>query len=266
MSPFLQNHLAEKGYAIIALPKPDITALQLLIRQGDALSAYGDSLLSLFEPDEAGMPIRQTHTADFQGQQLLSTDASVGINLLSGLFSALKLNDSKLKASLGSVEGLQFSFSYTDVQEEKVSLMALDNFIAGAIPLKAGFERSLERLKNGELYVITSVLKSAHFTVSLSSTGTKTASIDAAVQELAELNASLKREGAQQFSLSAPDGQPLAFAFKAAKILYDKPRWFEFWNRQAAAFRIKDQQGMVMKSPEDFPISPLETEHGIADI
>jgi hypothetical protein len=266
MSKFIQNHLADKGYELIALPKADIAPLQLLIQQQKALSAYGDSLLALFEPDEAGLPVRQTATADFAGGQLLSADASAGIKLLSGLFSALKLNGSKLEASLSSAAGLELSFSYTDITEEKVSRMALDNFIAGAIPQKASFQRSLELLKDGELYVITSVLKSAKVEVSLSSAKSTAAELVTAVEGIADLNAQLKRAGSHGFSLSAPAGQPLAFAFQAAKILYDKPRWFQFWNRKEAGFRIKDQSGMVLKAPEDFPISPLRTEAGVVDI
>lgn len=266
MSKFIQNHLADKGYEIIALPKADIAPLQLLIQRQKALSAYGGSLLDLFEPDEAGMPVRQTVAANFAGGQLFSTNASVGSKLLSGLFSALGLNSSQLEASLSSVAGLELSFSYTDVTEEKVSWMALDNFIAGAIPQKAGFQASLERLKESELYVITSVLKSANIEVSLSSAKSTAAELTTAVEGIADLNAQLKRAGSHGFSLSAPDGQRLAFAFQAAKILYDQPNWFQFWRRKEAGFRLKDQQGMVMKDPEDFPIHPLRTEDGIADI
>lgn len=266
MPKFIQNLLADQGYSIIALPKAGVTPLQLLIQQQKVLSAYGDSLLKLFEPDEAGLPVRTTNTADISGKKLVPTDAKTGIQLLSGLFNALKLNSSKLEASLNIVRGLELAFSYTDIQEESVELMALDNFIVGAIPRKEGFKSSQELLKNGELYVITSVLKSANFQVSLSSANATDAELKAAVEGIADLNTHFKRAGSNSFSLATPDGEAMAFAFKAAKILYDQPGWFQFWNREEARFRIKDQRGMVLKGPEDFPVCPFHTEYGIAEI
>lgn len=263
MSRIIKNHLADSGYEIIALPKADIAPLQLLTQQGKSLSRYGESLLLLFEPDGAGLPLRHTEAADIKGGEQFCTDVSTGLELLAGLFKALKLDESKLGASFNHLSGLEFSFSYEGIVEEYVSPMNLDNFISGAIPKKEGFETALERLRNSELYIITSVLKSDSMQLSLSSSKATEAELNAAIEQLVELNPNLDRLGSKKIAISATKEQPLAFAFKAVRVIYDKPSWFKFWDRKNAKFRVKNQQGMVMKGIEDFPLDVLKTEEGL---
>ncbi|WP_421946820.1 hypothetical protein [Phaeodactylibacter xiamenensis] len=264
MSGVLKNMLKEQGYETIALPKEGLKPLQVLLRSGNELREYGGTLLDLFEPDVAGLPIKRRSTSGLSGQQVIATDANTGVDLLKQLFQALGLKDSAIEGNLTIGKHHNLSFSFQSIEEERVPFIGLDNFIRGAIPKKEGFQASLERLKASELYVITHLLKSNTFSIDFYSDRGIDGELKGALEKLATLEGSLKHSKDNQLSLSVPEGKELAFAFRAVRILFDRKRWFEFWQNKEG-FRIKNQQGLVLKDgEEDFPVDFLSSESGIS--
>lgn len=266
MSGVLKNMLKEQGYEMIALPKEGLKPLQLLLKSGNELREYGGSLLDLFEPDEAGLPVKKRTTSGFSGQKVLATDASTGVDFLKQLFQALGLRDSVIEGQLTIGKHHNLSFSFQNIEEERVPLIGLDNFIRGAIPKKAGFQASVERLKSSELYIITHILKSDTFSIDFSSDRGVDGELKGALEKLAKLEAKITHSKDNQISLAVPEGKELAFAFRAVRILFNRKRWFEFWQNEEG-FRIKDQQGLVLKSgEEDFPADYLSSGSGISSL
>lgn len=265
MIKYLQSHLEEQGYLFVALPKPDLAPLHLLTEFKGHLEEYGGSLLDLFELDGAPYPMRKPPRPlpGFSGEQLLQTDWSAGADLLSGFFRFFKQKEDKLQASLSGMRGLVLSFAYENIEEERVSEQALDNFLAGALPKKEGFERSVERLRDAELYVLTSVLRSNQFTVTIDCHREDQGKLDAAVADIVNANASVERKQGNSFSLKAEGEQSFAFACRAAQIRYNKKQFFQFWKKDKAGFRIEKRQGMVVRSEEDFSVQPLQVPGGL---
>lgn len=258
MIKYLKSHLEEQGYLFVALPKPDLAPLQILTAFEGDLEEYGGKLLDLFEPDEAPIPVRERNLPEFSGQQLLQTDWSSGADLLSGLFKIFRQKEDKLQASLSGMKGLLLSFAYENVEEELVNEQALENFLAGAIPKKEGFQRSVERLRDSELYVITRVLRSNRFTVTLDCQREDQGKLDAAVADIIDAHASIERKQGNSFSLITEGEQPFVFACRAAQVIYNKKPWYQFWEKEKAGFRIEKRQGMVVRGEEDFAIQPLQ--------
>ncbi len=263
MTNVIQNLLKDQGYEIIAVPKPDLTPLKLLLKENKHLSEYGGSMLDLFEPDVAGLPVIQTGTPDINGSKALKAETSVGLELLSGLMAALQLSNSEVGASFASGKDTSLSFSFQNIKEEKVETISLDNFLMGAIPKKEGFERSLERLKNSELYVTTSVLKSNAFFIEVNASNEQAGNVKAGIEKIVSASGQFERAGDNSFSIKPSGGQYFAFAYRAARIIFDRKRWFEFW-QEDEKFQIRSDKGLVLRSPEDFPVVVLQTDDGIS--
>ena len=265
MNRYLKNELAKQGYNTIALPKEDIHPLLLLYREKGYLKSLGAPLQVLFEPDEAPLVLPQTGVANLQGNDAFEFDAGLGLDFLSAVFKLMKLNQSTLQANLGGNRAVGLSFKFEDVREEKVGELDLDNFLSGAIPLEGEFRTFGEKLKDSELYVITEVLRSNGFTIQLAKGGNGGFNLGTAVEKLAEGNTKIKRNSAESLTISQEDAD-LAFAFKAVKILYDQKAWWQFWKKKDAGFRIRNQEGQVMRSVEDFPVDYLKAEEVAVDI
>nr|P0DV52.1 RecName: Full=Gasdermin bGSDM; Short=bGSDM; AltName: Full=Bacterial gasdermin; Contains: RecName: Full=Gasdermin bGSDM, N-terminus [unidentified prokaryotic organism] len=263
MIKYLQSHLEEQGYLFVTLPKPDLAPLQLLTEYKGHLEEYDGSLLDLFEPDGSPFPIRDRQLPNFSGQQLLQTDWSAGADLLHGLFKLFQQKEDKLKASLSGMKGLVLSFAYENIEEERVSEQALDNFLAGAMPKKEGFQRSVERLQDGELYVLTSVMRSNQFTVTIDCQREDQGKLEAAVAEIVDAHASIERKQSNSFSLQTEGEQAFVFACRAAQVLYNKKQWFQFWKKDKDGFRIEKREGMVVRGEEDFSVQPLQAPSGL---
>lgn len=266
MSQLLKNLLADQGYNMIALPRAGIQPLLLLCRDGDHLTSLDSPLDAFFEADIKPLPFFDTKTAPFSGQKMLKFDLKSNLNFLGGLFRQFQMDDSKLKAEAGSGHAYTVDFAFEQVKEDKVGLLDLDNYLTGAIPLEQEFRTYAERLRKSELFVVTSVLKSGAFSIEIQDETGRHLDLDARIEEAASGKLHIDRNKNNGFTISNQGGPELAFAFKAAQILYDKASWFEFWKPKEARFRIKDQQGPVLRGAADFPVQLLPPSNQWLDI
>lgn len=258
MEQLVKNVLASQGYNMVALPRADIEPLLLLSRENSHLSSLDSPLGLLFEPDMAPLPLPATDTADITGQKTFEFGLKAGFHFLDGIFRNIGLNSSKLRVKADGEQSYKVAFSFEQVTERKVGLLDLDNFLTGAIPLEKEFRTYAVRLKKSELYVITSVLGSTAFFLRVEDANGQSLDLDTTLQGAAEANVAINRSKNNGFTISHQDGPPLIFAFKAVQVLYDKARWFEFWKPREAGFRIRNQEGVVLKGAADFPVRPLE--------
>lgn len=254
MKELIKNFLAEHGYNMVALPRADIAPLMLLCMEGDHLESLESSLSLLFEQDVAPLPLPSTPTAPLVGQATLNFELKTGLDFLSGIFQKLKLDDSKLKLDANSNRAYHVSFSFEKVNEEKVGLLDLDNFLTGAIPLDKEFRTYMNRLKKSELFVITSTLRSGSFKIQIEDSNGQELALDVALQETGEISATINRHKQSGFSIESPEGVELVFGFKAVQILFDKGKWFDFWKPKEARFRIRSQEGVVLRGEEEFQV------------
>ena len=97
------------------------------------------------------------------------------------------------------------------------------------------------------------MLKSNAFTVTVTDKNGQHVDVEATVKGVLEANVDFNRNKNNSITLKHANEAPVVFAFKAQRIIYDAKQWWEFFRKEEAFFRIKDQQGVVMKGESDFP-------------
>ena len=229
------------------------------------MSAVEADLDDLFKPGDAAPPQVKSgvEATDIKGAAELTFDAKGGINMLDWLLN--KLNLGKLSGNITLNDSYEVTVSYLKVKEDKVSLLALDNFISTSKPGKQQFNSFKNKLENSELYVINSVVKSNDIAVTIAAKNGQDVNLDATVKGIVDANmsAARKQNNSVELVYKTDQDKPVVFAFKAQQIIYESA---SFWKNEPARFYIKDQVGAVLLGPEDLPTRPLKTEGGLIDI
>jgi hypothetical protein len=230
------------------------------------VSSVDAELEELFEPVDVAPPrVKEDgEIPDIGGSVDLSFDAEGGIKVLDWLLNKLKMGQLAGKASWS--ENYVVTVTYSGVKEDKVSLLGVDKYLSNAAPITSGFNTFRPKLENNELYVVTSVLKSDTLSMKIEAKNGADISADATVKGILEVNAAVARKKDNTLSLdyTRKEGAlPMVFAFKAQRIIYEKEN---FWGNKPAAFRIKEEGGVVLLGPEDMPTIPLEKGDELVEI
>lgn len=260
-----QSPLTNLGYNLIAWPKTGIHPLLLLYKTDQGVSSLEATLKDLFKTGDTAPPqIKKDALAtDIKGVAELTFDAKGGINMLDWLLNKLHLG--KMAANVSLNESYEVTVSYLHVREDKVSLLALDNFISTSKPGKDKFNTFRNKLENSELYVVNAIAKSNDIAVTIAAKNGQDINADTTIKGIIDANieAIRKQHNALELSYKTEEDKPVVFAFKAQQIIYEKS---SFWNDKPARFYIKDQVGKVLLSPEDIPTRPLRTENFLIEL
>lgn len=263
----LKDYFETKGYNVVAMPKSNIRPLQLLSLEGKHLSSLGSTVDVLFEEDSSPMPSikKDIIIPDLKGQSQLTLKINSGLTILNGLLNTLNLGNITTKANFSDSDKIVFSFD--NIVEDGIDgFLNLDNFISGSIPNIDKFKTYKEKLLDSELYIITSVLKCNNFSVKLINKDSQNISAQIEIKDTIKADAELNRAKDNTIQISYKGKESLVFGFKAVQIIYDAPKWFEFWNKKEAGFKIKAQLGMVLKGIGDFPVKHLNLESDLVEI
>ncbi|HYF30431.1 MAG TPA: hypothetical protein VD993_04880 [Chitinophagaceae bacterium] len=266
MGKIVNNMLSNYGYNIVALPKAGIQPLVLLYKNGNDVSSLESNLSNLFKIGEKAPPevVPDDQVSDIQGSAELVYDANTGISVLSSLLEKLKMG--KLAAKLELDATSTVTISYQNITEDKVDLLELDNYISTSNPSVDKFNTYKKMLENSELYVINSVLKSNAFTLTVTDKNGQHVDVEGTVKGVLEAKVDFTRNKNNSITLKHENEKPVVFAFKAKRIIYDDKKWWQFFRKEDAFFRIKDQQGVILKDESEFPTQPLNLNDTTADI
>ena len=257
MAKVLKNLLSGYGYNLVALPKADIAPLLLLYKNEDFLSSLDGKLDNFFYIGEKELPelIVNNTVAGIEGSTVITYDAEGGLSILDSLLS--KLNMGKLGGKLKLDSNDTITIKYEDPKEDKVSLLALDNYISTSNPSKKKFTTYQEKLEDSELYVVNAVLKSNSFSVTVEDSNGQEVDVEATIKGILDASTNVIRNKKNFITLKNTNDTPLVFAYKAQQILYEPAAWWQFFTKEKAKFRIKDQKGEILKGEDDFPTKPL---------
>ncbi|HSI75240.1 MAG TPA: hypothetical protein VK957_05085 [Lunatimonas sp.] len=266
MAKVIKNPLSTYGYNLIALPKEGIAPLLLLYKNNKGVSSLENSLIDFFAISDSPPPSisKENKIIDIKGDSSVSFEAEGGINVLDWLLQKLRMG--KLAGNLKIESAHQVQISYENVTEDKVSLLDLDNFISGSEPQKNKFNTFKEKLENSELFVVNSILKSDSFSVSAADQNGHSVDIEGNIKGVVDANVEVSKQTNHTILLKYEKADPIVFAFKAQRIIYDKKKWWEFFKKDEAKFRIKDQQGVVLKNESDFPTEPFIAGNELIDL
>ncbi|MDT0687019.1 gasdermin [Autumnicola psychrophila] len=266
MSKVLKNALSQYGYNLVALPKEGIVPLLLLYKNKKDVSSSGNNLDKLFAIADSPPPIvsENNTTLSLQQNSTVSFDGKAGINILDWLLHKLKMGKLSGEFNMNHINSLEIS--YQNVLEDHVSLLELDNFISGSEPEVEQFNTFKEKLKDSELYVINSLLKSNSFSISALNGNGQKVDLEATIKGIVDADVNIERSKKDHVVLEHKNATPIVFAFKAQRIIYDHKKWWQFFKKGDAKFRIKDEQDVVLKGDSDFPTQSLKKNNELINI
>ena len=259
MANVLKNIFSDYGYNLVALPKEDIAPLMLLYKNNQAVSAVESTVDKLFAITDAPLPVIKKNkvVTSIDGGASIVYDGEAGVSMLDWLLKTLKMGKFSAKTEIDATHKVKIT--YENVKEDKVDLLALDSFISGSDPVEGKFNSFKEKLENSELYVINNVLKSNSFSVSVEDANGTMVDIDATIRGLVDANVDITKNKSKEITLKHTNAETyIIFAFKAQQILYNQKKWWQFSKKDEANFRIKDQQGVILRNEEKIPANSLK--------
>lgn len=259
MAKVLKNILSEYGYNLVALPKEDISPLMLLYKNNQGVSAVESTVDKLFAIADAPLPVisKNNNVTSIDGGASVVFDGEGGVSMLDWLLKTLKMGNFSAKTEIDRTNKVKIT--YENVKEDKVDLLSLDSFVSGSDPVEGKFNSFKEKLKDSELYVINSVLKSNSFSIAVEDAAGVKVDIEATVKGIVDANVDISRNKNNEITLKHTNTDTfIVFAFKAQQIKYDQKKWWQLFKKNDAKFRLKDQQGVVLRSEDKIKTQPLE--------
>lgn len=210
------------GYNVVLLPRVDLRPTQLLVANDKRLSRLGEMAtvfvqrpgappLPAIGPDRPGPNIAITKTA--------ALDATVGLNILGGLISAL--GGSTLGLNLAFAKAAKIQMEYSGTKENAAEPAAIDQFLAGA-GLNPFSKAAKDMLEADLVYVVTSTLKANKVNVTATDANKHAIGIDVPVLANA-VGGSMKVTASSSTATTVTfEGEvPLAFAFQAIRLFFE---------------------------------------------
>ena len=216
------NYLHALGYNVVLLPKADLEPLYLLSPAGRGTfdrfgrldtSLKGDGTVPL-PPVSADVP-----AASITGRSSSSLKTGVGLSVLANVVAAMGGSPIGLEAAYSKAATVTFEFR--DVFENRVEVAALDRYLASSDvdPLSVHASRLLSE---GDLLIVTSILKTSTIAVRASDNADIAITLDAPlVQEIVGANVTVATTAADEALLSYSGPAKLAFGFQAVRLLFE---------------------------------------------
>lgn len=214
------TYLRRFGYAVIRLPKADITPLQVLAKSGRDLSRWGHLNDVLVAPATVSLPklTVDEKAADISGQKTSELSVGVGLKILGGVISALGGSTIGLEVAFKSAKSL--SFTFTEVLCDSVPPAQVDAYL-GQCDLNPHAVHSQRLLEDDQIYVVSSCIKSRKFVIEAKSSGSGTFKLDVPViQNTIGGAVNVAGERSSNAKITFEGGFPLVFGFQALRLMY----------------------------------------------
>ena len=170
------TYLSGLGYNVIRHPDSSFAPLKLLGEQKGEFMLLG-SLQQLITSSANDLPSVSSgqQAADINGQRSSALKLGVGANILGSLIGAMGGN---LGASVNYTDATQMTFEYQDVTVDSVTPLDAGSYLRNSHVDADNLVLKQYVLGNGNLFLITKVVRSDKFTVHYS----KNKGVDASVQ------------------------------------------------------------------------------------
>src|SRR5690242_19281358 len=216
----------QSGYIMMAIPRSNVMPLDLLYKSGKGtLERYNAPLYELFQGTSPSCP---TVDDDDDMPDDISFDEELDLSLKSniGLLDALtKLIKTKGSLKFSYDEHSNVVMSLKEPKSNKVNGLYLDKFLQSSKLDQSAAGATKQRFE-GDLYVITEIIKSKSFTLT-NKNATKTSSgIDLTVPNAATAQVSADTSVGHDASVTYQGDDYLTFGVMARRIRYDKPGLF----------------------------------------
>ncbi len=216
----MEDSFKERGLLKVTLPRENITPLMIIQKIGNGKGEIIGSVEELFSSTTLTLPldVKDEKATEFSGDNTAKMDMEAGLSFLQGIWS--KLGKGELKGNFNKSDVVSFHFNNL-LRDSIKSEMSLSRFIYASISTMEEQDTYKQALKNGDLYIITSVLKSNDFTITVRDEQTGEGKLEFGMKDL--LDANLKAGGSNTANDSIKNnGGYMVFAVRAKKIYYSK--------------------------------------------
>lgn len=212
--------LKDYSYTAVRLPRTGIAPLQVLQKQGNDLIVLGE-LTQLMEPGSTPYPqVSPDKQAGFiNGKSSSELKLAVGLSMLGNIIGAMTGTKLKLNPAFGPAKSITYEFD--DVMMNDVNQIELSRYLASA-KLLSGLGSIETSLEEGDLFVITSIIKSRKFTASAQGSNGAEVPIDVEVLKgMAGGSVNFKVEKVNQSKVTFEGTEELVFGIQAAQIEFE---------------------------------------------
>lgn len=211
------DYLQKLGYNVVRHPREGIRPLDLIGRQREGVADLG-ALGAMFTSPAPTPPSPQADlaAAEINGQQSSKLSLSLGVNLLGSLIGAMGGN---LGVQTGYTNARKISFVFDSVLTDRIEPLLVNQFLTeGEIDAESPLVHEYV-LGNGELFVITDVVKSNKFTVKYETSDNVEAKVEVpVVQELVGGEIKVSASGETQSTVTFTGSKSLVFGFRCLAL------------------------------------------------
>jgi hypothetical protein len=231
--PFL-SVLKKFGYCVVRLPRTELPPLYLLGGRGSELDRIG-ALTTVLTGGNPPPVHKDVASVTITGEQSRTSDLDLklGVSLLGNVIAAMGGSRVGLEAQYQAADTV--SFEFVDVLEDSVEVALLDQYL-GRAKIHPDNRHIARMLARGQIYVITSVIKSKKLVVRAKSSKSGAVKLDVPVVEQM-VGGSVKVSAAvgEQAALQYEGPVPLVFGFQAVRLLFREGAYESFERLAAGA-------------------------------
>ena len=251
----------ESGYIMLSIPREDVQPLDLLMKSDNGtIERLNSPLYELFIPSTYACPLISPDrelASDISNEETFNLKLQNDLGLLQSLINFIH---SKVSASFSYNSNDTITLHLEDPKSNQVSYIQLDTFLQSAT-LNTAAAGTVEKLQNGELYVITETIKTKSCTISSGKTAHASATLNAEIKDIVAANNTVSTDKEKENTIQYSGDSFRTFGVKASRILYDKPGLF---SHKKSIFKLQNAANIVLvKGGEEFPSEKLETPGGI---
>ncbi len=254
MSEF-QTILQSYHYNSVVLPRTGIKPLQMLKQdQKGTVTSLDMNIDDFFKPDIVAKPSTKTEKViSIQDERKVDVNGKVDISFLEQLLA--KFGIGSINAHFKSAPNFTIRVGINNIEVDTIGLGTLDRFLSTSILQEKEFGTWGKELKDSNLFVITSVLKSNEINITVESNSSLDTGAAVKLENIIDFNAGYDKTNLKDYSLKhESESEQMVFGIRGVRINYDKPGLFD--RSEKVRFTIgKELNNVVMKGVED--IEPI---------
>lgn len=156
--------LRDRGYNVVRHPSANFSPLTLIGRQGSAIAQLGPLNLLITNPGPPLAITKDQPGAGISGQASSKIDFKIGINVLGSIIGAM--GGGNIGADFSFTNAQKIEFRYEDVLIDSVVPLEVGNYLRdGEVDVNNLILKEYV-LGNGDLFLVTKIVKSKKFAVS----------------------------------------------------------------------------------------------------
>jgi len=248
--------LRKLGYTSLSIPAENVKPLTLLLRTSrGVVENLNETIEELWQPVNLATPA-VSEDGDMAGQvsgfDTLDLKMEGNFNFLQAL---TKIFSSTLKASLSFDKNKKVKFKLENPKNNTISIIKLDAFLQDA-KLNTSAQSIIERLQDGDLYVVTEILKAKSFSVEKGNAVVFKGEAEIPLKDVVDASLKTGIESEKETMIGYNGDQYLTFGFKAYKIFYKEDP-----GKGAPSFRIREAEDIkIYRGEEKYPAQQLNDE------